>query len=1122
MKARSVPLLLAILMTTLAFAGDYAWQKPQAKVLPNGDLQWAPEPFEYQPGKVVRYIDFQGGNDANPGTKAQPWKHHPWDTQATGKAAEASGVDTYVFKGGVMYRGTLNAAESGKPGRPIRLTADPSWGEGMPWIVGSIRLADKWVPASRVDAPSHLPEPEKVYALDLKALGMTAEDDGRHRVLSRLSHADRMGRVSTPWHGLFIIGPEGSVTRAHLARDPNWQRPNSQFAMEHWHQWKGMVQVQDTQGNRYSIPQADYFKDKPQGYFTGGYIWSQYPSFMGTPTPKHIPETKPAKKNIGEMPYHRPEVGGLSVGLPGGVARGVRFMVENLPQLLDSANEFYYDETTGLLLFRPEEGVDPNSLHMEFVASTGLVHIREVKHIELSGLRFAFAEGRTIQIQNLASDITITNCYFHDLTEVAIDAYIKGNAEVGGFEDLRVTDCRFENIWETAIRMSGGNQGIQEWVDSRGRLGRVEILRNYCYETGMRHRGALQSNVPTISLRHVALAHVAGNIIHRSFGSGIVLFGGKEGNLGTYRGRGGQIPLIRIFVHHNKTLHTAMGVNDYGGLALWQGGPMYAYCNNVGSSVGYMPGGITMFGGGGKPTTLSYPVYLDGAYKIYLFNNAVWGATTDESHPYHTRTSGYFMVFGFLNQFTNNTIYRARSGVGGSSGNRCDVISNVFSEISTKFLHNNRFGDPSLVGGGDDATSGVKGVPSLAFADNIFHGQAEGGELLKQRYDQQNQPRLNIANEIKAPTIQQLAEQMQNYPIRFGRLGRSVEQRPIVGSDAAVIEEASEVDFRLRDNSAARDNGSIYFVPFSLYATVGEWHFTENRASPDVVVDYHWYFSEAHLHRSMYEQVPAFDLKLSATQLDDYVPSPWETWAKGAIRFDGKRFGSVSDREMREDFVFTTDNPRRTRRYMKGKKEGFWKVSVEGRKHTYTLPAEKRQTLNVGASNLLLEAQVKVKAGHVGGAIVSKFDGKTGYQLDIDSSGKARFLLAGKGRLSTLASKAAINDGRWHHILAEVDRSSGKMTVYIDGKVSSKGQCALGDGVSLDNTVDFQIGKGSESGSLFVGDIDFLRVCKGTLADSRTDIDELYQWQTNGPWKFDMAGQTPAGPRDAGALESPR
>jgi hypothetical protein len=115
----------------------YSWEKPQAKVIETGDLQWQPEEFKYIHGANIRYIDFEGGNDQLDGrSPSSAWKHHPWDSEATGLAREAQGIFTYVFKRGVVYRGVLNAKESGEPNNPIRLTSDPNWGDGEACIVG--------------------------------------------------------------------------------------------------------------------------------------------------------------------------------------------------------------------------------------------------------------------------------------------------------------------------------------------------------------------------------------------------------------------------------------------------------------------------------------------------------------------------------------------------------------------------------------------------------------------------------------------------------------------------------------------------------------------------------------------------------------------------------------------------------------------------------------------------------------------------------------------------------------------------------------------------------------------------------------------------------------------------
>ena len=123
---------MVVWMVSVVSGQDYSWQKPHAKVLPTGDLEWAPEAFEYEPGEMVRYIDFEQGNDANDGaTKATAWKHHPWDPAASGKAKSgANGVDTFVFKQGVTYRGNMivpggTKGSEGNPIRPPRLASAP-------------------------------------------------------------------------------------------------------------------------------------------------------------------------------------------------------------------------------------------------------------------------------------------------------------------------------------------------------------------------------------------------------------------------------------------------------------------------------------------------------------------------------------------------------------------------------------------------------------------------------------------------------------------------------------------------------------------------------------------------------------------------------------------------------------------------------------------------------------------------------------------------------------------------------------------------------------------------------------------------------------------------------------
>ncbi len=147
---------------------NYSWQEPQAKVLPNGNLEWAPKPFVFEKGDSVRYIDFEAGDDAKDGqTQRTAWKHHPWDVNATGESKACKGIQTYVFKGGVVYRsGPLKATESGAPGKPIRLTRDPSWGAGEAVFNGGYRIKGGWKKGNAAEAPG-VPNPENVWYQDI-------------------------------------------------------------------------------------------------------------------------------------------------------------------------------------------------------------------------------------------------------------------------------------------------------------------------------------------------------------------------------------------------------------------------------------------------------------------------------------------------------------------------------------------------------------------------------------------------------------------------------------------------------------------------------------------------------------------------------------------------------------------------------------------------------------------------------------------------------------------------------------------------------------------------------------------------------------------------------------------
>ncbi len=1025
------------LISTVGVTGEeYSWQKPHARVIETGDLKWAPEPFEFVAGEQVRYIDYENGNDANDGaTKQTPWKHHPWDTRAEGKAAAASGPITYVFKRGVNYRihsyggeeALWRADESGEPDNPIRLTSDPEWGSAEAVIAGSRPITGEWKKASAAEAPARLDTANQtVWYLDVKR---PLQPDGR---------PGRMQEMV-----LYVVDEAGEIYDLYLASDVGWGMTNPNFAMHHWNTWDEYRQ-QGKAGGGY---RDEALKGYPKDYFEGGTIWSQYAWVIANPTPDREP--------IGKDDYD-PEKGTLVYkNGTDPVNPGTRYLLENLPQFLDEAGEFYYDRQRGRLFVRLREDRDPNSVRIELATAYDTLEITNQNYIEVSGLTFRFngrrpfpSSSNVIELDGNCRNITIENCLFEHVANDAIWAQVEAN-EVMDY--ITVHDCDFHWINGGTAAHLRGSAGKVRAGQRLGLLNHAKVMRNRVRNSGLyRHDDHRWSNVPALTCEYPRLGEVAGNIVDSSWGSGIVVQGGAAG-----KGRQGyDLPLSRILVHHNKMENQALGVNDYGGISLWQHGSMYSYSNIVGDSVGHWPGGFHNSG----DANLSYPIYLDGGFKIFNFNNISWARPYDQDDPYSSDRSAYFNVFGYLNPFVNNTVYGSGVGFGGTSGNRNDYLGNVFADVRRKFISVNHGGNPSLIGGDDTGISGIDGAATLAYGFNVFHGSAEAGVVATVKR--------GAKADLMAEDLEELGEQMRNYPLRFAQLGEKTDRMPITKPIPADKEKpsASDADFRPTPGSVAIDGGVDYFVPWSLYGTVGEWFFNANHADPSMVLDYHYYPTLAYFNRSMYYRVPVSELRVNAASLDDYVESPSEDWAPGALEFDGQRLARVRHEKMASDIVFDWEDLRVDR---KKTPPAPWTES-QGK---LTFPGEERKTLDIGTTNLLVETILRTEPGHAGSAVLGKHDGQSGYSLGVNDRGQAEFRVSSGGVHSTVATETEINDGEWHHVLAEVDRDTGRMTIYLDGEVSVKARARIPADASLENQSDFLVGKAADDAGYLRGAI---------------------------------------------------
>ncbi len=85
------------------------------------------------------YVDFSKGDDTNLGQgPSSAWKHSPGDPNATDKPSQTilNAGDTILFKGGVVYRGSIKLKANGVKGKEIVIAGD-LWGEPPAIIDGS-------------------------------------------------------------------------------------------------------------------------------------------------------------------------------------------------------------------------------------------------------------------------------------------------------------------------------------------------------------------------------------------------------------------------------------------------------------------------------------------------------------------------------------------------------------------------------------------------------------------------------------------------------------------------------------------------------------------------------------------------------------------------------------------------------------------------------------------------------------------------------------------------------------------------------------------------------------------------------------------------------------------------
>jgi hypothetical protein len=1044
----------------------YSWETPSAKVSPTGGLEWAPTSFAFEAGESRRFIDFANGDDRNDGrSTTSAWKHHPWDPRATGVAAACSGIHTYVFKRGSVYRGTLRARESGATGNPIRLTSDPAWGRGEAVVSGS-SITSGW---KQGVAHPDIPAGGNVWSCDLDFTPRT----------------------------LWMVR-NGEVTRIPLARMPNWKISDREDIKSEWWSWdypgnKSFdVYMKNERGRELVLGIDTKHLGGAKEQYLGAILWAEFGWVDGTPYPSYVQAFDAEKKGVGFEGY----LGGARSRR---IARHHRYYLEDMPQYLDDPEgEFWFERrgAGGRLHVILPAGLDPNTVVFEAGRESTLIQLDDQRHVTISGLTFQFTNvawnltelpwgpnfalkpevyPACIRVWGGGEDITVSHCTFrHVNAAVFMKAVTPGHP----IDRVAVTDCDIRDTDHGGITIQEGIQWGHTSPDAGGHLFDVKILRNTIVRAGQRPMRVGSANA--IDVGNAQTVEVAGNMIDMPWHAGVNVHCAKiSGNLR-------DVPLSRVLIHHNRVIDGIRTGDDCGNIETWQGGPAYVYDNVSGNPGGFrhaswMTGKDDPNRAGSARFGMAY--YLDGAFKNYYFNNVGWGLSDDPWSKVGATTM-FQEIISYQNAFFQNTAYRFVKGSRRQApeGGRNKFIGNLWDGIGDwVFWHTTPA--KSLAEGNERDAGTPKNRYALetnAFTGNVFHD-------IKGRYAA-FKPSGQWHETL--PAARAALEETGAIATELGR----VSARP-------PMRDPAKRDFSLADDSEAIDQGAKVFVPWSLYATVGEWGFYPVGNDPSRIPDEHWYMTPYYYNRDDYHTKPMFDLHTVNIGHADYVAGPLEDWTKGELRFNGRdQYAVCADSVLSQKLSYAVK----------------YRWVQNGREETREAGGRDFKSPQIYDTNFLIEVYFRIEPGTIGGVIAEKRNG-AGYSLAVNASGGVTFAVGGNTGAMNVTSSVAINDGRWHHVIAEADRTARTLTLYVNGRKDRKAQ-GPGSESSLENSGDLYVG-GTPSGRCLHGTIDFLRICLGTLADAKTDIDELYAWEFDGPFLRDFAGRVPRGRRDAGALE---
>ncbi len=175
--------------------------------------------------------------------------------------------------------------------------------------------------------------------------------------------------------------------------------------------------------------------------------------------------------------------------------------------------------------------------------------------------------------------------------------------------------------------------------------------------------------------------------------------------------------------------------------------------------------------------------------------------------------------------------------------------------------------------------------------------------------------------------------------------------------------------------------------------------------------------SPCYTARENYYKFPTYPLKAVNVTLQDYQNGPLENWTTGALRFNGRdQYAVLSNADITRP------------------------VTMEGQRGAQerTVSGADLSNPQIYASSFLIEVYFKMSPGQKDATLLQKMD-DTGYFLHVNAAGGVILAAKAVGAKASLSSHSPVNDGNWHHVIAEADRTAGTFTIYLDGNIDARG-----------------------------------------------------------------------------------